>query len=51
MPLAVHEAPYPGAKEMLLVDNVDDKAFLAELIINMYDELPSPATKKGKTKK
>lgn len=42
MPQAARELPYPGAKEMLLVDNVDDRAFLAELLQAMYDELPAP---------
>ena len=37
---AVSELPYEGAKEMLLVDNVDDKEFLFQLITAMYDELP-----------
>jgi len=40
MPDAVLELPYEGAKEMLLVDNVDDKEFLFQLITAMYDELP-----------
>jgi len=42
MPNAQHELPYEGAKEMLLVDDVDNKEFLAELIHAMYDELPEP---------
>ncbi len=42
MPQAAHEQPYPGAKEMLLVDNMDDKAFLTELLRAMFDELPAP---------
>ena len=42
MPEADLELPYDGAKEMLLVDNVDDKAFLKELLEGMYDELPAP---------
>ena len=42
MPDAVSELPYDGAKEMLLVDNVDDKGFLFQLITAMYDELPEP---------
>ena len=46
MPEAVLELPYDGAKEMLLVDNPDDRAFLAELFNAMVDELP--ATKKRK---
>lgn len=45
MPEAVSEAPYPGAKEMLLVDNVDDRAFLRDLIEAMYEELPAPGKK------
>lgn len=31
---------------MLLVDNVDDKEFLAGLLDTMYDELPLPKSKK-----
>lgn len=39
MPNAIYELPYEGAKEMLLVDNVDNKEFLTRLFIAMYDEL------------
>ena len=46
MPDAERELPYEGAKEMLLVDNVDDRAFLAELVTAMYDQLPPPKKKK-----
>ena len=46
MPGACRELPYEGAKEMLLVDNVEDKAFLCKLIEAMYDELPAPKKKK-----
>lgn len=46
MPDAHYEPPYEGAKEMLLVDNVDDKKFLKELFEKMYDELPEPKRKK-----
>ena len=46
MPEANLELPYEGAKEMLLVDNVDNKAFLRELMEAMYDELPAPKKKK-----
>ena len=45
MPEAMLELPYEGAKEMLLVDNVDNKEFLKELLVAMYDELPSPKKK------
>lgn len=35
-----YELPYAGAREMLLVDNVDNKEYLSGLFIAMYDELP-----------
>ena len=44
MPNALFELPYTGAKQMILVDNVDDKEFLCKLFERMYEELP--ATKK-----
>ena len=37
--------PYEGAKEMLLVEEVDNKEFLTELFEVMHDELPSPKRK------
>ena len=40
LPTASKELPYPGAKEMLLVDELEDKDFLAKLITSMYEELP-----------
>jgi TfoX/Sxy family transcriptional regulator of competence genes len=46
MPDASLEMPYEGAKEMLLVDDVDNKEFLTELIESMYDELPMPKKRK-----
>lgn len=46
MPNAEMELPYDGAKEMLLVDDVDNKEFLKELLEAMYSELP--ASKKRK---
>ena len=45
-PTAKYELPYEGAKEMLLVDEVDDKEFLTGLLNAMYDELPAPKKKK-----
>ena len=41
MPDAERELPYEGAKEMLLVDNVDDREFLQKLLDAMYKELPA----------
>ena len=46
MPEAELELPYEGAKEMLLVDNVENKEFLRDLLKAMYDELPAPKKKK-----
>ena len=46
MPAAPYELPYEGAKEMLLVDNIESKEFLTELFSVMYDELPAPKKKK-----
>ena len=46
MPNASMELPYKGAKEMLLVDEVDNKEFLGELFNAMYNELPAPKRKK-----
>ena len=43
------ELPYEGAKEMLLVDNVDDREFLQKLLEEMYKELPVPKVR-GKKK-
>jgi hypothetical protein len=45
MPDAMREIPYEGAKEMLLVDDVDDREFLRDLIEAMADELPAPKKK------
>ena len=42
-----YELPYEGAKEMLLVDEVDNKEYLTGLFDTMYDELPKPKQKKG----
>lgn len=41
MPNADMECPYEGAKEMILVDNVESREFLRELLEAMYDELPA----------
>ena len=46
MPSAPREAPYEGAKDMLLVEQLDDRDFLAALFCAMYDELPAPKPKK-----
>lgn len=46
MPDASYESPYEGAKDMLLVDEVDDRMFLRELFEAMYEELPEPKKRK-----
>ena len=48
MSTASYELPYEGAKEMLLVDEVDNKEFLAGLFNAMYEELPVPKREKKK---
>ena len=46
LPDAKMEPPYDGAKEMMLVDKVEDRDFLTELFNAMYDELSMPRKKK-----
>ena len=46
MPDADEELSYEGAKRMLLVDNVEDRDFLRELIEAIYEELPAPKKRK-----
>jgi TfoX/Sxy family transcriptional regulator of competence genes len=45
MPNADMELPYEGAKEMILVDDVENKEFLRDLLEAMYEELPMPKKK------
>ena len=46
LPDAALEFPYDGAKTMLLVDDVDNRDFLKELLDAMHDELPAQKKKK-----
>ena len=48
LPHAVYEPPYPGAKDMLLLEDIDNREFLCDLLEAMYDELPMPKPKKKK---
>jgi TfoX/Sxy family transcriptional regulator of competence genes len=48
MPTASYELPYDGAKEMLLVDEVDNREYLTGLFETMYAELPKPKPQKKK---
>lgn len=45
LPDAPAEAPYEGAKEMLLVENLEDRELLVRLFQEMYPELPPPKAK------
>ena len=51
MPTATYELPYEGAKEMLLVEDIDNREFLCNLFLSMYEELPAPKKKKTTSKK
>lgn len=46
MPEASFVTPYKGAKEMLMVENVEDKGYLKDLFGAMYDELQIPKKRK-----
>ena len=46
MPDAPMELPYEGAKEMLLVEDIENRDFLKELFEAMYEELPEPSKRK-----
>ena len=48
LPQAPMEPPYPGAKDMLVVEDVDNSAFLTELFEAMYPQLPPPKVKAAK---
>ena len=45
MPQALRELPYDGAKEMLLVENIENRDFIKCLVTEMFDELPTPKKK------
>lgn len=45
MPDASAEVPYEGAKEMLMVENINNRDFLQELVMAMYQELPEKSKK------
>lgn len=51
MPAAVYELPYAGAKEMLLVEQTDNKNFLTGLFKAMYDELSEPKLRNRRKQK
>lgn len=50
LPGAAYEAPYPGAKELLLVEEVENRELLARVVEAMYPQLPPPKPKKKREK-
>ena len=46
MPQAQRQSPYEGAKQMLVVDDVENRTFLENLLKAMFDELPEPKRKR-----
>ena len=46
MPSAEYQLPYEGAKEMLLVEDVENRDYLKALFEAMYEELPKPKKRK-----
>lgn len=48
MPDAPLELPYESAKEMLLVENIEDRQFLADLLNAMHEELHESKRKRKK---
>ncbi len=48
MPDAAWQLPYEGAKQMLLGDAIENRAFMADLLEAMYPELPAPKPRKRK---
>ena len=46
LPDAPKELPYDGSKEMLLIEDIEDKELLKKLFEAMYNELPEPKKKK-----
>ena len=50
LPEAEQMPPYQGAKNLLLVDDIDDRDRLCSMVEDMYDELQPPKPKPKKTK-
>ena len=45
IPNAIYEPPYEGAKDMILIENTDDREFLELLFNKMLPELSEPKKK------
>ena len=48
IPDGIMEPLYPGAKDMLLVENTEDREYLEGLFEAIYCQLSQPGKKKGK---
>ena len=48
MPEAPYELPYEGGKEMLMVEDIEDRELMEKLLNAMVDELPAPKKRKPK---
>ena len=46
----VYEKPYEGAKDMLLVEDIDDREYLTGLFEAIYEELPAPKKRKERNR-
>ena len=46
LPGAAYAPPYPGAKDMLLMEELDDRELLARVVEAMYPQLPEPKKRK-----
>ena len=46
LPGAARQLPYEGAKEMLQVEDLEDRTFLGALLNAVYAELPAPKKRK-----
>ena len=46
LPEAPREIPYEGAKEMLLVEDIENRGLMSELLGGIARDLPAPGPKK-----
>ena len=46
LPGAAYEPPYPGAKDMLLMEDVENRELLARVVEAMVPQLPPPKKRK-----
>lgn len=48
LPEATYQPPYAGAKPQIVLEELEDTAFLTSLLREMWEELPAPKPKKQK---